>query len=177
MSEPGGFLLQQRQRDLGYRNMIMQMMTHSLPLFLHRQPVGRCWLLLRRLSLLIGLALFLGSCSTGGESGDLSEQPTPRPQDAQQAIENLRDLYRTALRQEDIDRLQELFQPQEMARQQQLPQPAQAEEILDLEDFRQAFRTSTITALDYCRRTLRADLLSPRLPRDGGLTHQHCASV
>jgi hypothetical protein len=104
----------------------------------------------------MGLVLFLGSCDTGGESGEISEPTTPRPQLAQQAIANLLDLYRTALRQEDIDRLQDLLQPPGPSDQPPLQQ-ANDEEVLDIERFRQLFRTRTMMALDIADSRISAD--------------------
>src|SRR5713101_3765502 len=63
------------------------------------------------LSVLCGLTLFLLGCNSGGKSGELSPQAARTPRLEQQAVDNLLDLYHTALMQEDVDRLQELLQP------------------------------------------------------------------
>ena len=155
----------------------MQITTYSPPFFSRRPSVASCWLILGCLSILMGLVLFLGSCDTGGESGEISEPTTPRPQLAQQAIANLLDLYRTALRQEDIDRLQDLLQPPGPSDQPPLQQ-ANDEEVLDIERFRQLFRTRTMMALDIADSRISADrrqsrfrrrkapLISPRFPNE-----------
>lgn len=63
-----------------------------------------------RLLGMLGLTLLLVGCDGGGGSGNLSPQAGPNPQLEQQAVQNLLDLYRTALLQEDIDRLQALLE-------------------------------------------------------------------
>jgi sugar lactone lactonase YvrE len=60
---------------------------------------------------LLGLLLLLSRCSGGEKSGSLSPQAERNLQLERQAVENLLTLYQTALRQEDIDRLQTLLQP------------------------------------------------------------------
>jgi hypothetical protein len=65
--------------------------------------------------LLVGLALLLVGCSGGGDSGSLDREPgsgappPSAPPVEQTAAQNLLDLYRTAVMQEDIDQLQALL--------------------------------------------------------------------
>jgi hypothetical protein len=58
---------------------------------------------------LLGLMLLLSRCGPSGDSGSLSQQAARNPQLEQEAVGNLLTLYQEALRQEDIDRLQELL--------------------------------------------------------------------
>ncbi len=64
---------------------------------------------IRRL-ILFSLSLLTLSCSSGDESGSLLLPVEPSPRLIVQAVEELLDLYRTAIRQEDIDRLREFLQ-------------------------------------------------------------------
>jgi parallel beta-helix repeat protein len=58
----------------------------------------------------LGLMVVLIGCNSGGDSGSISPQSAEvSPPLEQAAVRNLLDLYRTALRQEDIDRLQSLL--------------------------------------------------------------------
>jgi hypothetical protein len=61
--------------------------------------------------ILCGLTLLLLGCNSGGQNGEISPQAVRNTRLEQQAVENLLALYRTALQQEDIDRLQDLLQP------------------------------------------------------------------
>jgi parallel beta-helix repeat protein len=63
---------------------------------------------MRRL-LTLFLALFILGCNGGGDNGSLSSSTARNPQLEQQAVQSLVDLYRTAVVQEDIDRLQALL--------------------------------------------------------------------
>ena len=63
---------------------------------------------------LLGLLLLLGllvGCQDSGNNGSLAPSPASSPPVEQQAITNLLDLYRTAVMQEDSDRLAALLQP------------------------------------------------------------------
>src|SRR5256885_9670436 len=60
------------------------------------------------LLVLLGLALLRAGCSTSDKQ-TLTAPTAASPQSEQQAIANLFDLYRQALLQEDIDRLQALL--------------------------------------------------------------------
>ncbi len=64
----------------------------------------------RRWVRIIWLTLLLFSCSHGGDSDNLPSSPTITPVVKQQAIENILEIYRTALVQEDIDRLQTILE-------------------------------------------------------------------
>ena len=57
-----------------------------------------------------GLVLLVIGCEPGGENNRLSPQLTPSPQLEEQAIMQVLDLYRTAIIQEDVDRLETLLQ-------------------------------------------------------------------
>ena len=106
------------------------------------------------LSLLL-LPLLLAGCDPGGEQGSLS---TPDASDApaeQQVIQSLLGLYRQAVLEEDIDRLQALLQPSSAlttAAVRRTQRQAADGTFADLAAFRQAlsdtFRTHAITALD-----------------------------
>ncbi len=63
------------------------------------------------LGLLLALCLLLASCGPSGDHSDDVTPPTsPSANVERQAIESLLDLYRDALLEEDIDRLQSLLQ-------------------------------------------------------------------
>jgi Carboxypeptidase regulatory-like domain/Two component regulator propeller len=71
-----------------------------------------CGAAVRLLVILLGLIWFLSGCDNGGSSGSLSapsEPAAPAPQLEQAAVHNLLGLQRTAVLQEDIDRLQALL--------------------------------------------------------------------
>jgi hypothetical protein len=91
---------------------------------------------------LLGLAVLLSQCSSDGESGRVSPPPAQNPALERQAIVNLLDLYRTAILQEDIDRLQDLLQPDSPGTQQKHDTRRQAEAVpgvfADTVAFRQA---------------------------------------
>lgn len=87
------------------------------------RSVARKWGGVRPLLGLLGLALWWGGCSSGGDSGSLTaESPSSAPSGGsapaagssaaseQKATRNLVDLYRTAVVQEDSDRLQALLE-------------------------------------------------------------------
>jgi len=119
------------------------------------------------LRVLCGLALFLVGCNSGGKSGELSPQATSNPRMEQQAVENLLTLYRTAMVQEDIDRLAELLQSgSAVAQSQALFQQETPGQVTDQRDMdaptflaniSAVFRTRTITALDQQEVTIAAD--------------------
>ena len=130
------------------------------------QRAGRSWPTAPMLSVLLGLTLlWLWSCSNGGESGRSPSQSTPSPTVERQAVEQVLDLYRTAILQEDIDRLQALFQPEAVA-----PSGVRRQEaggaLTDvpafLEAMRATFRTRTILGLEHLEADfqLAADLRS-----------------
>ena len=73
-----------------------------------RSPV---WHLRQNLCVLLGLGLLLAGCSTS-DHHNVTAPTAASPQLEQQAIANLLDLYRQALLQEDIDRLQALLAAQ-----------------------------------------------------------------
>src|SRR5262245_101016 len=63
------------------------------------------------LGVLLGLGLLLVGCNTGGNQGHLAPQSGSTSAMERQAVDNLLTLYRTALRQADIDRVDALLQP------------------------------------------------------------------
>ncbi len=65
--------------------------------------------------MIYGIMLLAIGCSPGGESGSLSSPMPSVPQLEQQAIANMLELYRQAVLQEDIDRLQALVPPESTA--------------------------------------------------------------
>lgn len=65
--------------------------------------------------MIYGIMLLAIGCSPGGESGSLSSPMPSVPQLEQQAIANMLELYRQAVLQEDVDRLQTLVQPESTA--------------------------------------------------------------
>lgn len=71
----------------------------------------RLWCFSLRLLILFALLLGLASCRSDGESGQLPSPSTRNPPLERQAIVNLVELYRQAVMQEDIDRLQDLLLP------------------------------------------------------------------
>jgi hypothetical protein len=113
---------------------------------------------------LCGLTLCLLGFNSGGKSGELSPQSAPTPRLEQQAVDNLLALYRTALRQADIDRIDKLLEPAAP----QAPTAAmvapraqgQVEEgaVTDIQGLRTplttTFRTRTVTALDILTDTI-----------------------
>lgn len=112
---------------------------------------GRTWLAC------LGIGLLVLSCS-GGEQGTLNQGTPPSARLEIQAIEQLLALYRTALLQEDIDRLEELLQPGSAVAQPQALRQAggQRQEtapgFMDaqalLTNLSSTFRTRTLTELD-----------------------------
>jgi hypothetical protein len=105
--------------------------------------------------LFLGLISLISACDPGGNPGSLSSQPAPSAPAEQQAIQRLLDLYRVAVLQEDIDRLQALLQPTpalaQTAAQPAAPQATDGT-FTDLATFRQAlsapFVTQAVTALE-----------------------------
>src|SRR5262249_32564583 len=83
------------------------------------------------LGVLFGLVVLLTGCNQGGNQGHLTPQPGANPTLERQAVDNLLDLYRTALRQADIDRVDALTDDQGL-----------------LATLSTTFRTRTVTALD-----------------------------
>ena len=85
-------------------------MLHAFP---HSQ-YGPCpvwhWPPWGALALLAGLLMLLGSCSSGGDGGQVVPPTTPSPALQQHTVADLLTLYRTALVQQDIDRLDTLLQ-------------------------------------------------------------------
>lgn len=80
-----------------------------VPSFLRRSrhAYSTVW---RRLCLLLGCVVCLVQCSPGGDTGTLPTEPDPTDtQFVQQGAMEVLNLYRTALLQEDVDRLQELL--------------------------------------------------------------------
>src|SRR5713101_2198765 len=75
------------------------------------QSISRPGLLGRPLVVLLGLGLLLVGCNNGGNQGRLAPQSGSTPTLERQAVDNLLALYRTALRQADIDRVDALLAP------------------------------------------------------------------
>lgn len=71
-------------------------------------PLKTAWIVMRRTCLLPGVLLCLTQCNPSGGNGELSPMPKSNPELEREAVENLLTLYRIALLQGDIDRLQEL---------------------------------------------------------------------
>ena len=119
---------------------------------------GRCepWqLAYYTLSVLLAFPLFLLSCSSG--SGSAPSQPsTPSPQVQRQTIMQMLDLYKIAMLQKDIDRLQEIVEDTPVASGALRHAPIQRQDgtptFVDVQQFLSeistAFRTQSITALD-----------------------------
>jgi hypothetical protein len=114
------------------------------------------------LSLLLGCLLCVISCNSGGDTGTPPEDSAfTDEQFVWQGAMEVLDLYRTALMQEDIDRLQALLQPPRARAQPDglLPQRHGEEEVFaDAQTFREAmtvaFRTHTITDLQIPPETI-----------------------
>ena len=111
-----------------------------------------------RITLLV-LSLLLLSCQDGEDIDNLSPPPLVTPIVEQRSIENLLSLYRMALLQEDIDRLQALLQPGddhlEIVTRGDYPMQRQREDMETFEDaqsFRMTisedFRNLTILDID-----------------------------
>ena len=77
----------------------------------HRYPVGRAGSVGYLLGVLLGLGLLFVGCNNSGNQGRLTPQSGPTPAVERQAVDNLLTLYRSALRQADIDRVDALLQP------------------------------------------------------------------
>lgn len=95
---------------------------------------------------LLGLSVFLAGCAPDGDNGSLTPQPTASVPVQQQAVESVLQLYRQAVLEEDIDRLQALLQPTALAQVQ-----GRTATSLEAQSFRQllseSFRAHTLTAL------------------------------
>ena len=91
----------------------MHPMLGVLWLAVHHQryPVGCAGLVGCPLGVLLGLGLLLAGCNNSGNQGRLTPQSGPTPAVERQAVDNLLTLYRSALRQADIDRVDALLQP------------------------------------------------------------------
>lgn len=123
----------------------------ALPIW--RVKTGRGWIGLFGVTLCL---LLLAGCGPGGDQvGDLPPPATPSAQVERHAVENLVQLYRQAFLQKDIDRLQDLLQP-DAAQLQASPQSGRLRQspsgtFVDLTAFRQTiattFQTHTVTAL------------------------------
>jgi len=105
---------------------------------------------------LLGLGFLLVGCNQSGNQGNLTSQSSPAPVLERQAVDNLLTLYRTALRQADIDRVDALVASaaaQAMTSVAQRTQ-RQVEEgtVTDVQALRATltatFRTRTVIALD-----------------------------
>jgi hypothetical protein len=138
--------------------MHLMLRTLWLAVHYHRRPVGRAGLIGHLLGVLLGLGLLLVGCNNSGNQGHLAPQSGATPTLERQAVDNLLTLYRTALRQADIDRIDALLQPatpqaQGIALGQQ-SSLRQAEEgmVTDVQALRATltatFHTRTVTALD-----------------------------
>ena len=144
----------------------MHPMLHMLRLAIHRyrRPVGYAGPVGHPLGVLLGLGLLLVGCKDSGNQGHLAPQSGATPILERQAVDNLLTLYRTALRQADIDRVDALLQPATPSA------PAagavvqfaqrQAEDglVTDVQALRTTltttFRTRTVTALDILADTI-----------------------
>src|SRR5262249_21722220 len=129
-----------------------------------RRPVGRAGLVGFPLGVLLGLGLLLVGCNNSGNQGHLAPQSGPTPALERQAMDNLLTLYRTALRQADIDRVDALLQPSapsapagavgESRAQQQAADGA----VTDVQALRMTlttiFHSRTVTALDILADTI-----------------------
>lgn len=116
--------------------------------------------------LLSGLLGLLG-CEPAGNSGTLTAPAPPRRTLEAEAITNLVALYREAVLAEDIDRVQRLLLPAELASPGAVPAPAgtgasaNAAPLASLAAWRQTlsttFRTRTVTALTVQELAIAAD--------------------
>jgi hypothetical protein len=104
--------------------------------------------------------LFLG-CNSGGDSGNLSQQTTFSSAREEEVVKSLLNVYQTALRQEDIDRLQELLPMEEIQSQARIQAQAEDEHWLEAKEFREAiaevFRAHTVTSFMIPAATIRLD--------------------
>jgi len=104
------------------------------------------------LGVLCGLGLVLVGCQGSGTQGHLTPQAEPAPAVTRQAVDNLLDLYQTALRQADIDRLEALLAPPAAAEAPRVQRQAAAGTVDDVAALRAAlsttFRRRTVTGLD-----------------------------
>jgi len=126
---------------------------------MHGRCLLQCGRRLGRQGVLVLLGfLLLGGCIPSGDNGSVPPPEHPAPQAERQVLDNLLRLYRTALLQEDIDRLQALLPPEDAPaqerglRQHDTLRQRQPQAVLGAQTFLQAmstvFRTQTITALD-----------------------------
>ena len=118
-------------------------MPQSLPPWRGKVRMGG----IQCLGLLLALCLFLAGCGPSGDSsGNVAPPTSPSANIERQAIENLLDLYRDALLEEDIDRLQSLLQSNPA----QANANPQTRAFATLSAFRQAlsdtFRSRTVLA-------------------------------
>src|SRR5262249_21021781 len=111
---------------------------------------ARCWLLQGVLCLFAGLLLLLGGCSSSGGGGKVDAPTEPSPALQQHTVADLLTQYRTAVVQQDIDRLDALLQ-RDAAQASTRLQPTPGSSVLDASMFRDAiatlFRTVSITDL------------------------------
>ena len=77
----------------------------------HRCPVERADPVGHPLGVLLGLGLLLVGCNNSGNQGRLTPRSGPTPALERQAVDNLLSLYRTAVGQADIDRVDALLAP------------------------------------------------------------------
>src|SRR5262245_38827773 len=129
-----------------------------------RRPVGRAGPVGHPLGVLLGLGLLLVGCNNSGNQGRLTPQSGPTPAVERQAVDNLLTLYRTALRQADIDRVDALLQPaapSAPADARVAPRAQQQAEdgvVTDVQALRatltRTFHTRTVTALDILADTI-----------------------
>ena len=130
----------------------------------HRCPVGRAGPVGHPLGVLLGLGLLLVGCNNSGNQGRLAPQSGPTPALERQAVDNLLTLYRTALRQADIDRVDALLQPTAPSAPvdaivaQRAQQQAEDGAVMDVQALRatltRTFHTRTVTALDILADTI-----------------------
>jgi hypothetical protein len=130
----------------------------------YRRPLGRAGPVGHPLSVLLGLGLLLGGCNNSGNQGRMTPQSGPSTTLERQAVDNLLTLYRTALRQADIDRIDTLFQPAAPSAPadaivaQRAQQQAADAAVTDVQALRttltKTFHTRTITALDILADTI-----------------------
>ena len=134
-----------------------------LAIYHHRRSVGYAGHIGRPLGVLLGLGLLLAGCNNSGNQGGLTPQSGSTPALERQAVDNLLTGYRTALRQADIDLVDDLLVPtapqtQAVALGQQCLRPPEEGAVIGVQALRatlaETFSTRTVTALDIPADTL-----------------------
>ena len=107
-----------------------------------RPPLPRTGTAERHLLGLLLLPWLLVGCQGSGNQGHLAPQAGPAPAVAWQVVDNLLTLYRTALRQADIDRVDALLAPAAAVGQPSARRQAAAGAVTDVQALRATLTTT-----------------------------------